>query len=176
MPRKRGGPYKRAPKIDPDDHLSIEERALLKALGVDAVRPDLVRKIKAESPFLGVEERAPKIKALIEQDSDLALVDLRVRVPVAAMQKIEEIARMQDMTITATANRLILLGADRVGAIFDREKIESAVRRLILEILLPSPSFAANEEENDDPFANVDPRMLGRGLASQLIRAKKRDE
>lgn len=176
MPRKRGGSYSRPPKPLPGDHLSIEERALLKALGIDAVRPELAKKIKAESPFAPSEDRAEKIKTLVEQNSDEALVELRVRIPASIYRTIEEVAKLQELTLTAATARLLLLGANKLGSLYDRKKIETLVAKLVTEILLPPLSLGGKQNEDDDPFSHVDPRLLGRGLATELIRAKRKED
>jgi hypothetical protein len=180
MPRRSkqsGGTYVRAPKPIEGDHLSIEERALLKALGIDAVTPRLAKKIKAEAPFLPVEERAEKIREVVAEDGDQAFTDLRIRVPTAVYRQIEEVAKLQELTITSAAVRLLLLGANKLGTVYDREKIEIAVRRIISEILLPVGTWSSKEgDDNNDPFSSVDPRMLGRGLATELIRAKRKED
>lgn len=147
---------------------------MLKALGVDAVRPELAKKIKAEAPFLPAEERSEKIAKLVDENADEAMVNLSIRVPRPVYQTILDVAKLHDLTVTSAAVRLMLLGANKLGSVYDRKRIEEAVRKLVTEVLLPIGRTM--ERDEDDPYSVVDPRLLGRGLATELIRAKKKDE
>lgn len=180
MPRIPGKKVVRRPRPDPRDHLSLEERAILKALGVDAVRSDLAKKIKVEAPFSGPEIRAARIKTLIEAAHADAASRVTITLPVSIGQQVKELAKIQDVSVGDVCASLILKGLGGIGLTLDRAKIEAATRRFIAEILLPELAWSGKKEgangEESDPFEDIEANKLGRGLAAEIKRARRKEE